>query len=439
MSIEIAVILIYNRQITQAENTQNYNYYNNLLNNNGLFLTYRNPMTMYYAFSVRLLVATYTGPIFRIRRSNDNVESDFYADSTQTWLTTGANNTGTTYATWIGANTGYVVTWYDQSGKGNHATQTTTTIQPSISLQNGKYALYFVRTGSGNYLSMTNDRLRANTLFCHFYPTSGSSFNCNTIFTAGIGFDFGQRFTTGTTLGENYGDWYFWSSGLRYGYVNGISAAGVSLNTWNAMASSVQMPGVSSDNSNKSLSVIGTDGYSRDRGLTGYMSELIGHNIQMPTSELISFNTNRLYSTLPFTVNTSNATDITIQQTPKLMYYWYLGSIQNSYLNSVTIRISGATNNGGYMVLNTWISSNQSNPWADQRNYTSQAINDMTVQPRTINFTNALISANDFILFDWTTMAGGRVFNYVAVSNANDTTYFNYMPAPVITAQFTPR
>ena len=297
MTIEIAVILIYNRQITQAENTQNYNYYNNLLNNNGLFLTYTNPMAMYYGFSVRLLVSTYAGPILRIRRSNDNVESDFYANFAQTWLTTGANNTGTSYATWIGANTGYVVTWYDQSGKGNHATQSTTTIQPSISLQNGKYVLSFVRTGSGNYLSITNDTLRANTLFCHFYPTSGSTINCNTIFTAGIGNDFSQRFNGGNSNTGNDGDWYVASSGLKYSYVNGTSTATVSLDRWTAMASSVQMTGVSpAGSNNKSLSIIGTDGYERSRGLGGYMTELIGHNIQMPTSELIAFNTNTVYN-----------------------------------------------------------------------------------------------------------------------------------------------
>ena len=393
-------------------------------------------MTMYYAFSVRLLVSTYTGPILRIRRSNDNVESDFYADSTQTWLTTGANNTGTTYATWIGANTGYVVTWYDQSGKGNHATQTTTTIQPSISLQNGKYVLSFVPTGSGTYLSLTTTTLRANTLFCQVYPRSGSSEGFNTLFTAGIGVDFGQRLSFNSLNGySGTGDWYYLTSGLKYNYVNGASTTAVPLNTWNSIAVSVQTPAVAAG-VNASLSVIGTDGYSRDRGLNGYMTELIGHNIQMPTSELIAFGANRLFA--PFTVSNSVGTDVTRQGTDKLLYYWNLGNIQNSYLNSVTIRISGATNNSGYMVLNTWITSS-SDPWADRRNITSQAIGDTNVLPRTVNFTDALISANNFIVFDWTTMAAGRLFNYVAVSNTTDTSFGNYMPAPVITAVFTPR
>ena len=143
-NVEIAAVLVYDRQISQAENTQNYNYYFNIFNNNGIYLNYLSTSALYYAFSLRLLIPTYTGPIIRIRRSNDDVVSDFYADSTQSWLTTGANNTGTTYATWIGANTGYVVTWYDQSGKGNHATQSDTTLQPQIFVETGKYIIYFI-------------------------------------------------------------------------------------------------------------------------------------------------------------------------------------------------------------------------------------------------------------------------------------------------------
>jgi hypothetical protein len=285
---------------------------------------------------------------------------------------------------------------------------------------------------------MANNTLRANTLFCHFYPTAGSTINCNTIFTTGIGIDFSQRFNGGNTNTGNDGDWYIASSGLKYSYVNGTTTATVSLNAWNAMASSVQTPGVSSGDTNKSLSVIGTDGYERSRGLGGYMSELMGHNIQMPTSELISFNSYGLYSVLPFIVNTSIGTDVTRQGSDKLLYYWNVGNIPPSYLNYVTIRISGATNNGGYMVLNTWITSNQSNQWADIRNYTSQSISDTTVQPRTINFTNVSIEPNDWIVFDWTTMGSGRLFNYVAKSNVVDPSP-NTIPGPVIISQFTPR
>jgi hypothetical protein len=44
---------------------------------------------------------------------------------------------GTTYSSWRGAATTYVVTWYDQSGKINHITQSTQDNQPIYSDING--------------------------------------------------------------------------------------------------------------------------------------------------------------------------------------------------------------------------------------------------------------------------------------------------------------
>jgi hypothetical protein len=41
--------------------------------------------------------------------------------------------TGQTLASWLGGATGYVATWYDQSGKGNHVSQSITGNQPTIS------------------------------------------------------------------------------------------------------------------------------------------------------------------------------------------------------------------------------------------------------------------------------------------------------------------
>ena len=61
--------------------------------------------------------------VIRVRRSSDNTESDF----TATEVSDG------TLAAWVGAgNDGFVRTWYDQSGNGNDAAQTTTSSQPKI-------------------------------------------------------------------------------------------------------------------------------------------------------------------------------------------------------------------------------------------------------------------------------------------------------------------
>jgi len=74
------------------------------------------------AYSLRSLTLYYTGPVVRVRRSSDNAESDF----TATQVSDG------TLDTFCGAGNGFVRTWYDQSGNGRHATQTTTANQPQV-------------------------------------------------------------------------------------------------------------------------------------------------------------------------------------------------------------------------------------------------------------------------------------------------------------------
>jgi hypothetical protein len=56
--------------------------------------------------------------------------TDFYADRLGNLLT--APVTGQSLAKWLGGATGYVTTWYDQSGRGNHASQLTAANQPII-------------------------------------------------------------------------------------------------------------------------------------------------------------------------------------------------------------------------------------------------------------------------------------------------------------------
>jgi hypothetical protein len=78
-------------------------------------------------YSMRLLTNAYTGNCLRVRRSSDNVESDIGFDG-QGWLDENA------LTSFIGANSGFVVTWYDQSGNGRNLTRSsaTPTEQPRI-------------------------------------------------------------------------------------------------------------------------------------------------------------------------------------------------------------------------------------------------------------------------------------------------------------------
>jgi PKD repeat protein len=76
------------------------------------------------AYSLRLIRGAYTGSAIRVRRSNDNTEQDIGF----------VNNVLDTAAllSFVGANNGFVVTWYDQSGNGQNATQSTQANQPQI-------------------------------------------------------------------------------------------------------------------------------------------------------------------------------------------------------------------------------------------------------------------------------------------------------------------
>lgn len=84
------------------------------------------------AFSLRTpYLSSYSGPLIRVRRSSDNTEQDISAASTidaygNKWLDESA------LATFVGANNGFIVKWYDQSGNGRDVTQSNTTIQPQI-------------------------------------------------------------------------------------------------------------------------------------------------------------------------------------------------------------------------------------------------------------------------------------------------------------------
>lgn len=74
------------------------------------------------AYSVRKLRAAYAGSAIRVRRSNDNAEADIGFD--------GSGNLDTAaLASHVGANSGFIRTWYDQSGNGDNLVQATSGLQ----------------------------------------------------------------------------------------------------------------------------------------------------------------------------------------------------------------------------------------------------------------------------------------------------------------------
>lgn len=97
-----------------------------------------------------------SGNLVRLRRSSDDAESDFAAVRTTGLLDT------TAVASWLGADTAYVTTVYDQSGNGYDIAQPTASLQPTLNLG-----------GSIPFVSF------ANTSGCRLIGTSGLGFSRN--------------------------------------------------------------------------------------------------------------------------------------------------------------------------------------------------------------------------------------------------------------------
>lgn len=93
-------------------------------------------------YSLRRLTITYTGPAIEVTRTSDSATQDIGFDSNGD-LDTSA------LTTFIGANTGVVSKWYDQSGNGQTMSQTTAANRPTIIssgtliTQGGKPAIRF--------------------------------------------------------------------------------------------------------------------------------------------------------------------------------------------------------------------------------------------------------------------------------------------------------
>jgi len=249
---------------------------------------------LFFAASVRLVNPNYTGPVMTVRNGGSGSTQDFYSDKMQTYLTTGAGNTGTSYATWIGANTGYVTKLYDQSNNNNHLVQATNASQPPLTLFGGKYVLTFDNT-KPYYLNITTPCV-PKTIFTQFYNTNN--------FAASIicaNSDYEMRFGNNglKCTGDGNADYIF--SAMTYAtplttvklvYANGVNISTSmllsGLSVWQTLSISVNSP------YNTNFTKVGTDGFSKDRGINGYMVEMICHNSTIDSTGMTNYYNDRL-------------------------------------------------------------------------------------------------------------------------------------------------
>lgn len=89
-------------------------------------------------YSLQILLTSYSvlNPIIQLTSYSPTITQNFYSDLTGN-LWTGTNGSGSTIFSWFASNSinnttkfAYVSIWYDQSGRGMHATQPTQNLQP---------------------------------------------------------------------------------------------------------------------------------------------------------------------------------------------------------------------------------------------------------------------------------------------------------------------
>lgn len=151
--------------------------------------------TLWGAYGLTRLVGAYgIRPAVRVRRSSDNATQD---------INLLANGTldSTTLSAFVGASTGSVAIWYDQSGGGNNLVQATTTMQPLITNGSGTYLgniQFNASSGSTHNLSTTNtssSSVATKSLFRKLTP--------GTIVNGTIEWGYGDETAIGTAAGAN--------------------------------------------------------------------------------------------------------------------------------------------------------------------------------------------------------------------------------------------
>lgn len=96
-----------------------------------------------------------------------SASAQFYADTQGNLMTlpNGGGIFGTSLQNWLGGNTGFVTTWYDQGGAGNHLTQGTGSSQPAIiwNITQGAWCVDSQNTSS-QFLSRATSPLPTGTV-----------------------------------------------------------------------------------------------------------------------------------------------------------------------------------------------------------------------------------------------------------------------------------
>lgn len=186
---------------------------------------YDNITNIDFAVSVRRLLSAYIGPCLRVQRSSDNTQQDIGFTATG-WLDTGA------LATFCGSGDGVVTTWYDQSSKGNNATQSNQVAMPYVMQAGvavktqGTPSLYFLPTNGFMVLTASSPIPvgAAPVTLAITYKYAATPGGTSPIWVGGIGSSGSEGLVIGTE------DMFDPCAGTGSITLNGSTAVGSSLN-----------------------------------------------------------------------------------------------------------------------------------------------------------------------------------------------------------------
>jgi hypothetical protein len=163
------------------------------------------------AYALRRLFGAYTGAHVRLRRSTDNVEVDVTFDKYGYPVNFDVEG-------WLGAATGYVTTWYDQSGEDNDLTQTNVTYQPKYDSRNKRVNLnnaYMTIPGSDNVAPFSTNQptlVQRTSMVSFKAPSNLASNQAKNVYAKGLATSTGRSDTRvwwyqdGNKLGSQHGD-----------------------------------------------------------------------------------------------------------------------------------------------------------------------------------------------------------------------------------------
>jgi hypothetical protein len=221
------------------------------------------------AYSVRKLIAAYSGSAIKVRRSSDNTEQNI-------GFTALGNLDESALTTFCSGTDGFVTTWYDQSGNAKNATQTTAANQPKIV----SAGVILTQTGIGSSKPIlrfdgVNDSFNFSTItaaqFTTFYPSKkAANADLSAWFTRTVGtvapfspIIFG---TAGTYIGNATKGSYTTSYNnnnyiLMSGYINSSNDGFIQINN-SAITLGLTLPS-SGDNEFTSINQRGGASYSK--------------------------------------------------------------------------------------------------------------------------------------------------------------------------------